>query len=108
MMWLHKKARRPVGPRQNHWKGTRAAQAAHQRRHAYRTRRWACWRRVLLTSGWIIGGVVAIWSITLAAGEMAPILQRGLEIREVKVTGIRRVTERGGVDRRAWKDGGAL
>ena len=108
MMWLHKKARRPVGPRRNHWKGTRAAQAARQRRHAYRTRRWACWRRVLLTSGWIIGGVVAIWSITLVAGEMAPILQRGLEIREVKVTGIRHVTERDVVDRLALYKGVAL
>jgi cell division protein FtsQ len=51
---------------------------------------------------------VAVWGITLAAGEIAPILQRGLEIREVKVTGIRHVTHQEVLDRLALKKGLAL
>jgi cell division protein FtsQ len=107
-MWLRRKTRRAVGPRQNQWKGSRAAQAAHQRQQARRTKRWVRWRRVLLTSGWIVGSAVAVWVITLAAREIAPILQRGLEIREVQVTGIRHVTQQEVLDRLGLKKGLAL
>lgn len=107
-MWLCKKPRRAMGPRQNQWKGLRAAQAAYQRQQARRTKRWAHWRRVLLTSGWIVGGAAAVWGIMLAAREIAPLLQRGLEIREVQVTGIRHVTHQEVLDRLALPKGTAL
>jgi cell division protein FtsQ len=51
---------------------------------------------------------VVVWGITLAAGKIAPILQRGLEIREVKVIGIRHVTQQEVLDRLALKKGLAL
>lgn len=108
MMWLRKRPRRAAGPRQNQWKGPRATLAVHQRQQAHRARRWARWRRVLLASGWLAGGAVAVWSIMLAAGEIAPILQRGLEIREVQVTGVRHMTQQDVLDRLALKKGLAL
>lgn len=108
MMGLRKTPRRAGGPRQNQWKGPRAVQAAHQRQQVRRTRRWARWRWVLLTSGWIVGGTLAVWGVTMAAMEIAPILQRGLEIREVNVTGIRRIPHQDVLDRLALPKGTAL
>lgn len=108
MMGLRKASRRVAGPRQNQWEGPRAVQAAHQRQQARRSRRWARWRGVLLASGWIVGCVVAVWGVTLAAREITPVLQRGLEIREVKVTGIRHVTQQDVLERLALKKGLAL
>jgi cell division protein FtsQ len=49
-----------------------------------------------------------VWGITLAAGQIAPILQRGLEIREVRVAGLRHVTQQEVLDRLALKKGLAL
>src|SRR5262245_45284740 len=108
MMGLRKTPGRAAGPRQNQWKGPRVVQAAHQRQRARRIRRWARWRWVLLTCGWIVGGAVAVWGVTLAARELAPVLQRGLEIREVNVTGIRHVTHQDVLDRLALPKGTAL
>lgn len=51
---------------------------------------------------------MAVWGITLAAGQIAPILQRELEIREVQVTGLRHVTQQEVLDRLALKKGLAL
>jgi cell division protein FtsQ len=51
---------------------------------------------------------VAAWCIMLAAREITPILQRGLEIREVQVKGIRHVTKQDVLDRLALKKGVAL
>jgi len=108
MMWLRKRPRRAPGPRQNRWKGPRATLALHQRQQAHRTRRWARWRCVLLASGWLAGGVVVVWGIMVAAGKIAPILQRGLEIREVQVTGIRHIAKQDVLDRLALSKGVAL
>ena len=51
---------------------------------------------------------MAVWGVTLAARELAPVLQRGLEIREVNVTGIRHVTHQDVLDRLALPKGTAL
>lgn len=49
-----------------------------------------------------------IWTIMVAVGEIAPMLQRGLEIREVQVTGIRHLTHQDVLERLALKKGLAL
>lgn len=108
MTWLRKKPRRVVGPRQNQWKGSRAAQAADQRQQARRRRLRARWTHVFRVGGWIAGGLVAGWVIVIAAREMGPILQQGLEIREVQVNGMHHVTKQEVLDRLALKPGIAL
>lgn len=107
-MWLHKKPRRAVGPRQNQWKEPRAAKAADQRQQARRRKLRARWSRVLRVSGWMAGGLAVGWIVVIAAREIAPILQRGLEIREVQVNGIHHMTKQEVLDRLALKQGVAL
>lgn len=107
-MWLRKKPRRTAGPRQNQWKGSRAAEAADQRQQARRSKLRARWSRVLRVCGWMAGGLAVGWIVAITAREMGPILQRGLEIREVQVNGVHRVTKQDVLDRLALRQGVAL
>ena len=82
-----------IGPRLNQWKGTRASQISDQRQQACRERLVSRGRRALRVGQWIVGLAALAWGLTMVTREMGPVLQGWLEIREVEVEGIHRVTK---------------
>jgi len=92
-VFLRKRAVRAIGPRLNQWKGARASQVSDQRQQARRERLVSRGRRALRVGQWIVGLAVLAWGLTMVTREMGPVLQGWLEIREVEVEGIHRVTK---------------
>jgi len=90
---LRKRAVPAIGPRLNQWKGARASQVSDQRQQARRERLVSRGRRALRVGQWIVGLAALAWGLTMVTREMGPVLQGWLEIREVEVEGIHRVTK---------------
>ena len=90
---FRRRAVREVGPRLNQWKGARASQASDLRQQARLKRLVSQGRCALRVGRWIVGLAALVWSLTIVTQEMGPVLQSWLEIREVEVEGIHRVTK---------------
>jgi cell division protein FtsQ len=101
-------AKRAAGHRSNQWRGPRAMQVADQKQQARRSQLVARCRRALRISGWIVGAAAVLWIGGLASRELGPVVQRGLEIRDVLVEGGHQVTKQDVLDRLALKKGLAL
>ncbi|HEX9154083.1 MAG TPA: FtsQ-type POTRA domain-containing protein, partial [Nitrospira sp.] len=97
-----------VGHRVNQWKGPRAMQAAEQRQQARRTQLAVKYRRALRLMGWLLGSVVIVAVGMAGSRELGPVIQRGLEIRDVRVEGIHQVTKQDILNQLALKKGIAL
>lgn len=105
---VRKRAAPPIGPRSNQWKGARASQIADQRQQARREKLLSRRRRALRAGRWIVGLATLAWGLTIVTREMGPQLQGWLEIRDVEVEGIHRVTKPEIVERLALKPGMGL
>jgi cell division protein FtsQ len=105
---FRKRSAKAVVPRVNQWKGPRAAQAADQQQQARRSHLAATFRRALRVTGWLVGLVATMWVAMAATREIGPVIQRGLEIRDVRVEGVHQVTKQDVLDRLALKKGIAL
>ncbi len=102
---FRKRPAKPISYRSNQWKGARAVQSKDRTMKARRLRLMARCRTVL----WVSGGLVAAAALCVAgvllARQLGPVLQRGLEIREVSIEGIRQVTKQEVLERMALKKG---
>jgi cell division protein FtsQ len=101
----HRQAAKAVAFRSNQWKGARALQSREQSVHAQRTKMAARCRSVLRLVGWLAAAAAVCWAGLLIMRQLAPALQRGLEIREVSVEGIHQVTKEEVLSRLALKKG---
>lgn len=90
---FRRRAVREVGPRLNQWKGARASQVSDLRQQARLKKLVSQGRCALRVGRWIVGLAALVWSLTIVTQEMGPALQSWLEIREVEVEGIHRVTK---------------
>ena len=100
--------RRPakaISFRSNQWKGARAVQTRDRRMQARRSAFMARWRRVLQVAGWLVAAAAVCWAGLLLVRQVGPVLQRGLEIREISVEGIRQVTKQEVLERLALRKG---
>jgi cell division protein FtsQ len=103
--------RRPVKVvrhRSNQWRGPRAMQAAGQKLQARRLRLVARCRLALRISGWLGAAAAVLWIGSVTLRELGPVVQRGLEIRDVLVEGGHQVTKQDILNRLALKKGIAL
>jgi len=91
--------------RSNQWKGARAVQNRDRRMQARRSALTARWRKVLQVAGWLVAAAVVCWAGLLLIRQVGPVLQRGLEIREVSVEGVHQVTKQEVLERLALKKG---
>ena len=107
-MPFRKRPAKGVTHRSNQWKGPRAMQATDEKQRARRSQLIVRCRRALRTTGWVAGAGAVLWIGSLAAREFGPVIQRGLEIRDVSVTGGHQVTKQDVLDRLALKKGIAL
>jgi len=101
-------AAKTVRPRSNQWKGTRARQVADQKQQAHRSQLMARGRRALRVAGWLVAMAAVLWIGTILSRELGPVVQRGLEIRNVLVEGEHQLTKQDILDRLALKKGIAL
>ncbi len=108
MSFFRRKKKRSAGHRVNRWKGLRASQAVEERQQARRSL-WAarCRKAAYVSSGVLCVGA-AVWLLVAGSLEIGPMVQRGLEIREVRVEGIHRVAKSEVIERLALKKGIAL
>ena len=100
--------RRPaktVGYRSNQWKGTRAAQSKDRTLQARRSVLATRCRTLMCVGGWLVVATTVCWAGLWMVRQMGPVLQRGLEIREVIVEGVRQVTKQEVLERLALKKG---
>ena len=105
---MRKRAAPPIGPRSNQWKGARASQVADQRQQARRETLLSRRRRALLVGRWILGLAALAWGLTIITREMGPMLQGWLEIRDVEIEGMHRVTKPEILERLVLKPGMGL
>jgi cell division protein FtsQ len=105
---VRKKPAPPIGPRSNQWKGARASQISDQREQARRERLLSRGRRVWRVGRWIVGLAALALGVTLVTREMGPALQGWLEIRDVEVEGLQRVTKPEVLERLVLKPGTGL
>ena len=99
---------RDIGPRLNQWRGARATKMLDQREQAQRERLVLGRRRALRVGTWIVGLAVLAWGLTMLTREMGPAFQGWLEIRDVEVEGIHRVTKPEVLERLVLKPGMGL
>jgi cell division protein FtsQ len=83
-------------------------QATNEKQRARRSQLIVRCRRALRTTGWVACAGAVLWIGSLAAREFGPVIQRGLEIRDVSVTGGHQVTKQDVLDRLALKKGIAM
>ena len=107
-MVARKKTVRDVGPRLNQWRGARATKMLDQRQQAQRERLVLGRRRALRVGQWIVGLAVLAWGLTMLTREMGPVFQGWLEIRDIEVEGIHRVTKPEVLERLVLKPGMGL
>lgn len=105
---FRKRAAKPIGYRINQWKGSRAVQAENQRQRARRSRLSMRCHRLLQVVGCLAGLASVLWGGMAAIGKLGPMIQRGLEIRDVRVEGIHQVTKQEILERLSLKQGTAL
>jgi len=99
---------RAAAYRMNRWKGLRADQADEERQQAQRSRWLSKCRRIARWAGLAAGVTAMLWGGIAAIHEMGPMIQRGLEIRELQIEGVQHVTKQEVLDRLALKKGIAL
>jgi cell division protein FtsQ len=102
---FRKRPAKPVGYRNNQWRGARAVQSRDRTMQARRAALMARWRNVLWVVGWLIAATSVCWGGLLLARQLGPVVQRGLEIREVSVEGMHQVTRQEVLERLALKKG---
>ncbi|THI92011.1 MAG: FtsQ-type POTRA domain-containing protein [Nitrospira sp. CG24A] len=105
---MRKRAAPPIGPRSNQWKGARASQIADQRQQARRETLLSRRRRALFVGRWVLGLAALAWGLTVAMQEMGPMVQGWLEIRDVEIEGMHRVTKPEILERLVLKPGMGL
>jgi cell division protein FtsQ len=91
--------------RSNQWKGTRALQSTDCARQFRQTLLGSRCRRALCVSGWFLSVVALCWLGVMAAYRVGPLLQRGLEVRDVFIEGTHQVTKQEVLDRLALRKG---
>ena len=96
---------KPISYRSNQWKGTRAILSNDRTRQARRLELAARCRTILWACGWLVVSSVVCGGLVLLARQLGPALQRGLEISEVSVDGMRQVTKQEVLERLALKKG---
>jgi cell division protein FtsQ len=100
--------RRPakaVAYRSNQWKGARAVQFRDRTLRAHWSQLVVRLGSLLRVSGWLVAAALLCWTAVVLARQVAPVLQRALEIREVSVEGMRQVTKQEVLDRLALRKG---
>lgn len=102
---FRKRPTKALGYRTNQWKGTRAAQSRDRTQQARRSQVIARCRTVLYVAGGFAAAAIVCWTAILLARQVGPVLQRGLEIREVTVQGMHQVTREDVLRRLALKKG---
>jgi len=107
-MPFRKRPAKAVTHRSNQWRGPRAMQATNQKQQARRSQLASRCRWAVRIGGWLAGACAVLWMGSLASRELSPVIQRGLEIRDVSVTGGHQVTKQDVLDRLALKKGIAL
>ncbi len=96
------------GYRVNRWKGLRASQAVEERQQARRSHWYGRCRTFAMWTACVAGVTLLAWLIYAGAKGIGPMVQRGLEIRDIRVEGIHRVTKQEVIERLALKNGVAL
>jgi cell division protein FtsQ len=107
-MVTRKRTAPAIGPRFNQWKGARATKILDQRQQAQRERFVLGRRRALRVGKWIIGLAALAWGLTMVTRETGPVFQGWLEIRDVEIEGIHRVTKPEVLERLVLKPGMGL
>jgi cell division protein FtsQ len=107
-MSFRRRPAKAVSHRSNQWKGLRAMQATDQKQQARRSQLVVRCRRALRISGWLASAGAVLWLGSMASRELGPVVQRGLEIRDVLVEGGHQVTKQDILDRLALRKGIAL
>ena len=102
---LRRQSAKTPAYRSNHWKGMRAAQSKEHALQAGRSKLAARCRRIVWGFGWLVAATAVCWAGLLLSRQLGPVLQRGLEIREVSVQGIHQVTKEEVLTRLALKKG---
>ncbi|HSB43904.1 MAG TPA: FtsQ-type POTRA domain-containing protein [Nitrospira sp.] len=105
---FRKRPTKAAGHRMNQWKGPRAMQAAELRQQVRRTQLAVKCRRALRLTGWILGATIIVAVGVAGSRALGPVIQRGLEIRNVRVEGIHQVTIQDILNQLALKKGIAL
>jgi cell division protein FtsQ len=104
----HKRNAKAAAYRLNRWKGLRASHADEERQQVRRSRRMELARRIA-SRAVIVAGIAGIGcGGTLAVREIGPLIQRGLEIRDVQIEGVHHVTKEDVLNRLALRKGVAL
>jgi cell division protein FtsQ len=107
--WFRRKKKNAVAEyRMNRWKGLRASQAVEERQQARRSWWYARCCRVAYISGGIACFGALAWLLAVGVLELGPMVQRGLEIREVRVEGIHQLKKPEVIERLALRKGVAL
>jgi cell division protein FtsQ len=94
-----------VGYRSNQWKGVRAVHPRNRTLHVHWSQLAAQVCSLLRRSGWLVVTAMLCWTAIVLARHVAPVLQRGLEIREISVKGMHQVTKQEVLDRLALRKG---
>jgi cell division protein FtsQ len=93
--------------RQNRWKGSHGLVEGERRQ-----RRWAqvrtTWHPKMRMAAWVTGLAAGVWAGILGAGYLAPVIERGLEIREIQIQGVHHVARQEVLQRLAIKNGTSL
>jgi cell division protein FtsQ len=100
-----KRSPKTVGYRRNQWKGARAAQSRDRTQQARRSQLIARCRTLLRVVGGLAAATIVCWMAIFLVRQAGPVLQRGLEIREVTVQGMHQVTTQEVLERLALKKG---
>jgi cell division protein FtsQ len=100
-----KRPEKAIGYRSNEWKGPRAAQSMGNRQQARQAKRLARCRRALCLFGWLGGAAALCWTVLMLSQQLGPVIQRGLEIKNVSVEGMHQVTRQEVIDRLALRKG---
>ncbi|SLM47909.1 putative Cell division protein FtsQ [Nitrospira japonica] len=105
--WFRKKKVGEPAYRQNSWKGSRGLIEIDRRQ-----RRWArvrpTWNPKMRIAAWAAGLTMGVWAVIVGASHLAPIIEHGLEIREIQIQGVHHVAREEVLQRLALKNGTSL
>ncbi len=97
-----------AGYRVNRWRGLRASQAVEEQQLVRRSQWFVRCRTAAIWTGYLTGAAAAVCLSYAGVREIGPMMQRGLEIRDIRVEGVHQVTKQEVVERLALKKGIAL
>jgi len=107
-LFARKRKSRAPAYRMNRWKGLRAILADNERDQVRRSHwRMAC-RRIARAACLLACASIAIYGGVAVVRESGPVIQRGLEIRDVQIQGVRHVSKQEVLERLALRNGIAL